>query len=216
MTTGAVNIPPLQISILSVRGNHFSWCKPSGAVFMYKPPCCVLHNIHPHYLHSWLKWFWKRTLIDLVTEKEREGNPRPASSCQENSITFHPWTYPARMKHFWMWEAARTQGRVSKRRSDQWVGAESYPGPEVHWPARLSLPGWRRLGENFHRNGCGAMDRIILACFLPCGMQFRVTPPTTILSKECSICLLADNERLSLASRFSHVILTLLSTKKVW
>lgn len=33
--TGSANIPHVQISTLSLRGNHFSCCKPSDASYTY-------------------------------------------------------------------------------------------------------------------------------------------------------------------------------------
>lgn len=140
MTADSVNIPPIQISIPSLRGNHFSCCKPSAAL-----PSV---SIQPRYLHLLLKWFLKSSLIDLVAEEQRVGNSRRHCSSHRNSITCRHWSYPVSLTCFGMWEAACAWRSISKGQdSIEGVVLSLDFGPKIHWSSKLSFPSWSRLGE---------------------------------------------------------------------
>lgn len=138
MTARSLNIPPLQKSILSLRGNHSSCCKPSSAM-----PCVC---IHPRYPHSLLEWFLKSSLTDLVAEEQRIGNSWRDCSWHRNSITFHHWSYPVSPMCFGMWKAACAWRSISKGQDgDEGIVLSLDLGPKIHWWSRLSLRSRSRL-----------------------------------------------------------------------
>lgn len=201
-TADSVNIPRVQSSIPSLRGNHRSCCTLTGAVYMFQAPALPSSPTLP-------------ALPAQMVSEEFPNWPchRGAKSRKPAAglwLTRKQHRFPSRKLPG---DACAWRSISEGQDGDEGIVPSLDLGPKTHWSSRLSLSSCSRLEEML--STAAAEEQWKGPSWL--ALQHRAHSSVSwpgYWAKNVLIYLRVNDQRLSLVSHFFHGILTLFWTKK--